>query len=82
MMALYCSKKIVCANTGITSKNNGHFYYLDCLHSYTTKNKLEFYQKVCENKDFCNVIMFSEEIKILELNQYQKFDKAHNLLFR
>ena len=66
---------------GITSKNNGHFYCLDCLHSFRTKSKLESHQNVCENKDFCNVIMPSEEIKILELNQYQKLDKAHNLLF-
>ena len=75
-------KKLSALIRGITSKNNGHFYYLDCLHSFRTKNKLESYQKVSENKDFCNVIMSSEEIKILELNQYQKRDKAHNLLFR
>ena len=74
-------KKLSALIRGITSKNNGHFYCLDCLHSFRTKNKLESHQKVCENKDFSNVIMPSEEIKILQLNQYQKLDKAHNLLF-
>ena len=33
-------------------------------------------KNVSENKDFCNVIIPSEEIKILEFNQYQKSDKA------
>ena len=74
-------KKLSALLRGITSKNNGHFYCLDYLHSFRTKNKLESHQKVCQNIDFCNVIMPSEEIKILELNQYQKLDKAHNLLF-
>ena len=27
--------------------------------------------KVCENKDFCNVIMHFEDTKILESTQYQ-----------
>ena len=49
---------------GITSKTNGNSYCLNCLHSFTTK-KLESYNKVCENKDFCNVIMSSENTKIL-----------------
>ena len=34
------------------------------------KNKLESHKKVCENKNFCNVIMPSEDTKILEFNQY------------
>ena len=49
---------------------------MNCLHSFRIKKKLEWHKKVCENKDFCNVIMPSENIKILEFNQYQKFDKA------
>ena len=40
------------------------------------KNKLESHKKVCENKDFCNVVMPSEDTKILEFNQYYKSDKA------
>ena len=31
--------------------------------------------KKCENKDFCDIIMSSEDFKILEFNQYQKSDK-------
>ena len=44
-------------------KNNGDC--VNCLHSYRTINKIEFHKKVCENKDFCNVIMPSEDTKIL-----------------
>ena len=46
-----------------------------------TKNKLESHKKVCENKDFCNVIMPSEDTKILEFNQYQKSDKAPFIIY-
>ena len=44
----------------------GDFYCLNCLHSFKTKNKLELHKKVCENKDFCYVIMLSEDTTILE----------------
>ena len=75
-MALSCSKKLSVLLRRITSKSNGYFYYLNCLHSFRIKTKLESHKKVCENKDFCNVIMPSEDTKILEFNQYQKSDKA------
>ena len=45
---------------------------LNCLHSFRTKNKPEPYKKVCENNDFCNFIMLSEDTKILQFNHYQK----------
>ena len=38
-------------------------------------------KKVCENKDFCNVIIPSENDKILEFNQYQKSDKAPFIIY-
>ena len=40
------------------------------------QKKLQLHKKLCENKDFCNVIMSSEDSKILEFNRYQKSDKA------
>ena len=59
---------------GIISKHDGDFYCLNCLHSFRTKNKLESFKNVYENKDFCNVAMPSENTKMLEFNQYQKSD--------
>ena len=54
---------------GIMSKHYGDFYCLNSFHSFRTKNELESHKRICENKDFCNVIMPSEDIKILEFNQ-------------
>ena len=42
---------------GITSNHDGGFYYLNCFHSYRTKNKLEAHKKVCENRDYRHVEM-------------------------
>ena len=66
---------------GITSKHHGDFYCLNCLHFFATKNKLQSHKRVCENEDFCNIIMFSEDTKVLEFNQYQKFDKAPFIIY-
>ena len=58
------------------SNHHDDFYSLNCLHSFATENKGESRKKVRENKDFCNVLMPSEDTKILRLNQYQKSNKA------
>ena len=36
------------------------------------KKKVESHKKLCEKKDFCNIVMSSEDNKILEFNQYKK----------
>ena len=59
--------------TGITSKYGGDVYCLDCFHLFRTGSKLELL-KVCENKDFCNAVMPSEDTKILKFNQDYKSD--------
>ena len=74
-------KKISALLRGVTSKNNGDFYCLNCLHSFRTKNKLESHKKVCGNKDFCNIIMPTEDTKIFEFNQYQKSDEAPFIIY-
>ena len=42
---------------GITSKHKGDSYCLNCSHSYRTKEALEKYMKVCEDKDYCYIDM-------------------------
>ena len=69
-------RKLSALLRGITSKHNGDFYYLNCLHFFKTKKTNLNRIRVCENKDFCNVIMPSEDIKISDFNQYQKSYKA------
>ena len=58
----------------MTSKHHGGFYCLNCLQSFRTKSKRQSHKNVCENKEFCNVVMPSEDTKILEFHQYQKSD--------
>ena len=53
---------------GITSNNNGDFYYLNCFCSYRTENKRKKHKKVCENHDYCYVEMPKEDNKILKYN--------------
>ena len=60
----------------MTSKHHGDFYCLNCFHSFATKNKLQSHKKVCENKVFFNIVMPSEDTKILEFNRCKKIDKA------
>ena len=74
-------KKLSTLLRGIASKYYGEFYCMNFLHSIRTKNKLGWDKRVCENKDFCSVIVPSEDTKILELNQYQKSDKAPFIIF-
>ena len=61
---------------GIMSKQYGDFYCPNCLHSFIRKNQLESHKRVCKNEDFCNVIMPSEDTKILEFSKNKKSDKA------
>ena len=61
-------KKLSALLRGITSKHHGDFYCLNYFHSFTTKIKLELYNRACENKDFCSFTMLSECTKILEFN--------------
>ena len=42
---------------------------------------LQSHQRVCENKDFCNIIMPPEDTKILEFNQNQKSDKPPFIIY-
>ena len=77
-MALHFCKSALLR--GITSKNNGEFYCLNDLYSLRIKSKLESYEKVCENKDFCGVVIPSEDIKMLDFNQYPKPDKTPSII--
>ena len=63
---------------GINSKHHADFY---CLNCFATKNPLESHKKVCENKDFCSVIMLFKDTKTLEVNQYQKSGKAPFIIY-
>ena len=66
---------------GKTSKHYGDFYCLNCLHSFAIENKCESRKNLFENKDFSNVLMPSKDSKIIEFNQYQKYDKVPFVIY-
>ena len=52
------------------SNDVGAFYWLNCLHWFRNKKKLEFHKKVCKNKVSCGAVIPSEDSsKMLEINQ-------------
>ena len=61
---------------GITSKHDGHFYCLNCFHSYSTEKKLKKHERVCYDHDYCYVEMPNEDNKILKYNHGEKSMKA------
>ena len=71
-------KKLSALLRGIKYKHHGNFYCLNCLHSFAKESHKKV---VCKNKDICNVIMPSEDTKILEINQYQKSDNASFIIY-
>ena len=68
-------KKLSTLLRGITSKDHGDSYCLNCLYSFITENKLKFLENVSKNKDFCGILIPSEKNNILVFNQYMKSDK-------
>ena len=64
-----------------TSKNKGGFHFLNCFHSFRTKNKLKPHEKVCKDKDFRRIVMPKERKKTLELNQYMKSYKMPFIIY-
>ena len=66
---------------GITSKNKGDFYCLNCFRAYTTRIRLERHKNVCENHNFCWIEMLNEDNKILKWNHGEKSMKAPFIIY-
>ena len=49
---------------GITSNNNGACFCLGCLHSFRTDNKLKDHERLCNNHDYCVIVMPAEDKNI------------------
>ena len=61
---------------GINVKTPRSFLLSELSSFFRDRNKGESHKKVYENKDFCNLVMPSEDNKVLEFNQNKKSDKA------
>ena len=66
---------------GITSKYDGDFYYLNCLHSFRTKYKLKPHENLSKNKDSSQFVMPSQNDNILQFNPNVKLDKMSCIIY-
>ena len=57
-------KKLPALLKDITSKHKEGFYWLNCLNSHSTKEKLEKHKNVCDNHDYCYIKMSEKDNKI------------------
>ena len=66
---------------GITSNHDGDYYCLNCFHSYRTENKLNAHKKVCENHDYCNIEMPSNDNNLIHYNKGEKSLKLPFIIY-
>ena len=72
-------KKLPVLLRGVTSKHNGDYSFLSCLHLFRTN--LNPIKKCVKIKIFVTVVMPAEDTKVLEFNQYRKSDKAPFIIY-
>ena len=65
---------------GITSNHNGDYHCLNCFHLYSTKEKLEKHENVCDDHDYCYLEM-SNDNKILKYNHGEKSMRAPFVIY-
>ena len=66
---------------GITSNHNGDFHCLNCVHSYTTKEKLKKHERICNDHDFFYIKMPDENNKILKYIPGEKSLKVAFIIY-
>ena len=57
---------------GVTSKHHGDFFCRNCMHSYRTENVLKKHERLCNNHDYCEIIMPKPSKNILEFKSNDK----------
>ena len=66
---------------GISSKHNNNFYCLNCLHSFTTREKHKSRKKVYQKNDFIEIVLPTQKDIALTLNHYMKSDKMPHIIY-
>ena len=66
---------------GIASNHDGDFYCLNCMHSFRTDNALKKHDRLCDNHDYCNIVMPSKDKNILKYNSGEKSLNVANLIY-
>ena len=78
----YLALKVPALLRKITSKHGGNFYYLNCFHSYSTKDKLKKLEDVCEKHGYCYAEIPKEDNKILKYDHGEKSMKVPFFIYR
>ena len=66
----------------ITSTNTTNDYYcLNCFHSYSTMDKLKKHELVCDNHDYCEILMSDDKNKILKYASGSKSLKMAHAIY-
>ena len=66
---------------GITSKNNGDFYCLNCFSSFRTKYALKNHENVCRDHDCFFIEMPNEDSNILKCHLGEKSMKIPFIIY-
>ena len=67
-------KKLSALFCEITSKHHAYFCCLNCIHSFSTQNKLKEYKNVCKSHDYCYIEMPKDK-SILKYNHGERSTK-------
>ena len=65
----------------ITSNHLQDFYSSNCLHLFRTDNALKRHQRLCNNKDYCNVEVSKPGNKTLKYNHEEKSLKTPFVIY-
>ena len=74
-------KKLSALLRGITSNHDGDFYWLNCPHSYRTKDRLQKHLNVCKDHDYCSVEIPNKDNKISKDNHGEKYMKTPFIIY-
>ena len=66
---------------GITSKLGGDFHCLNCLHSFSTENKLKEHENVCKIHNYCHKEMPKKGKNRLKYNHGEKPMKVPFIIY-
>ena len=66
---------------GITSNHDEEFYCLNCLHPFSTINKLKKHKNICKNHGYCCTEMPKECNNILKYNHGEKPMKRSFIMY-
>ena len=66
----------------ITSTNTTNDYYcLNCFHSYSTMDKLKKHELVCDNHDYCKILIPDDKNKVLKYASGSKSLKMAHVIY-